>query len=184
VTDEQLMLDLRAGAREAFEALFERHRSDVWRFFRRRVGDPARSEELTQDVFVAILQNARRYEARGTFRSYLFGIAYNTLLAERRRGRHRHASLTADAAAATIDLDVGLWVRRALEALDPDAREVVMLREYEQLAYQDIADVLRIPLNTVRTRLFRAREDLRAALLRRACLGPAASTLEECEGHS
>jgi DNA-directed RNA polymerase specialized sigma24 family protein len=59
----------------------------------------------------------------------------------------------------------------------------VMLREYEQLAYQDIADVLRIPLNTVRTRLFRAREDLRAALLRRACLEPAASTLEECEGH-
>jgi RNA polymerase sigma-70 factor (ECF subfamily) len=66
--------------------------------------------------------------------------------------------------AAPVDLDAGIWVRRALATLEPDAREVVMLREYEQLGYQEIADLLGIPLNTVRSRLFRARMALKDAL--------------------
>ncbi len=87
VTDEGLMQDVRGGSRTAFETLFERHRDAVWRFFRRRVADAGRAEELVQDVFVAILQNAKRYEPRAAFRSYLFGIAYNQLLADRRKHR-------------------------------------------------------------------------------------------------
>jgi len=169
VTDEQLMLDVRAGSRDAFETLFERYRGPVWRFFRRRVGPTARAEELAHDVFVAILQNAVRYEPRSTFRSYLFGIAYNVLMAERRTAANRATEpLGDDVAAATPDPDAALWIRVAIASLEPDAREVVMLREYEQLTYQEISDLLDIPLNTVRSRLFRARMDLRYALLRGA----------------
>jgi RNA polymerase sigma-70 factor (ECF subfamily) len=169
VTDEQLMLDVRAGSREAFETLFERHRGPVWRFFRRRVEATARAEELAHDVFVAILQNAVRYEPRSAFRSYLFGIAYNALMAERRTAAHRVTQpLPADLPAATPDPEAALWVRGALATLAPADREIVMLREYEQLSYQEISDLLHIPLNTVRSRLFRARMDLRAALLRGA----------------
>ena len=78
------MLEVRGGSRPAFEALFERYKDAIWRFYRRRIDDPGRAEELVQDVFVAILQGARRYEPRAAFRTYLFGIAYNLLLAERR----------------------------------------------------------------------------------------------------
>jgi RNA polymerase sigma-70 factor (ECF subfamily) len=163
-TDEQLMLDVRGGSREAFEALFDRYRGAVWRFFRRRSIDTARAEELLQDVFVAVFQNARQYEPRSAFRSYLFGIAYNMLLAERRHASRRSTEPLADMPAASIDADDSLWVRDALAKLDMQAREIVMLREYEQLTYQDIADLLRLPLNTVRSRLFRARMDLKAAL--------------------
>ena len=169
VTDEQLMLGVRAGSREAFETLFERYRGPVWRFFRRRVEATARAEELTHDVFVAILQNAARYEPRSAFRSYLFGIAYNVRMAERRTAAHRATEpLPADVPAAASDPDTALWVRGALASLEPDVREIVMLREYEQLSYQEISDLLHIPLNTVRSRLFRARMDLRAALVRGA----------------
>jgi RNA polymerase sigma-70 factor, ECF subfamily len=165
-SDAQLMLDLRTGSREAFETLFERHRGDVWRFFRRRVIDGSRAEELTQDVFVAVLQSATLYEGRGSFRSYLFGIAYNILLADRRKSVGRTLQQVAETLpAAAIDLDAAMWVRHALSTLDPDARDIVMLREYEQLSYQDIAALLQIPVNTVRSRLFRARMDLKAALL-------------------
>jgi RNA polymerase sigma-70 factor (ECF subfamily) len=165
-TDEQLMLGVKAGSREPFEALFERYRDALWRFFRRRVDGPARAEELLQDVFVALLENASRYEARSSFRSYLFGIAYNILLADRRKARQTFTeALAADPPASVTDPDVAMWVRRALMSLDADQREIVMLREYEQLSYQEIADLLQIPLNTVRSRLFRARMDLRAALL-------------------
>jgi RNA polymerase sigma-70 factor (ECF subfamily) len=165
VTDEQLVLDIRRGAREAFETLFERHREAVWRFFRRRVADRARCEELLQDVFTAVFRNAIRYEPRSTFRSYLFGIAFNTLHAERRKAAHRSTEPLADVPAAAVDPDAALWVRRALAMLDADAREIVVLREYDELSYREIADLLRIPLNTVRSRLFRARMDLKAALL-------------------
>jgi RNA polymerase sigma factor (sigma-70 family) len=84
MTDEHLMIQVRDGSQEAFEMLFERHQDAVWRFFRRRLAHPARAEELVQDVFVAVLQNASRYEPRSAFRSYLFGIAYNVLKTERR----------------------------------------------------------------------------------------------------
>lgn len=165
VTDEQLMLDVRGGSRDAFEELFERHRDTIWRFLRRRVRDAARAEELVQDVFVAILQGAARYEPRSAFRSYLFGIAYNILQADRRKSdQAATVPFSADPPAETPDPDAALWVRRALAALEPDQREIVMLREYEQLSYQEIADLMHIPLNTVRSRLFRARMDLRAAL--------------------
>jgi RNA polymerase sigma-70 factor (ECF subfamily) len=59
--------------------------------------------------------------------------------------------------ATNSDCDAALWVRRAVEKLDASEREILMLREYEQLSYSEIAQLLRIPVNTVRSRLFRAR---------------------------
>jgi RNA polymerase sigma-70 factor (ECF subfamily) len=163
--DEELMLQVRRGSREAFEALFERYRVAVWRFFRRRVPDPSRAEELTQDTFVAVLQGSGRYQGTGPFRSYIFGTAYNILLADRRKASTRQTSaLDHDIASATTDPDSGLWVRKALTRLDPDDREILMLREYDQLSYQEIAHVKSQPLNTIRSRLFRARLALKAAL--------------------
>jgi len=160
------MAEVRRGSREAFEALFERYRGPIWRFFRRRIADAARAEELSQDAFVAVLQNAKRYEPRSAFRSYLFGIAWNILLAERRKSSRASAAIDPEELRGeTADPDSGIWVRRALQALDPDDRELLVLREYDQLSYQEIADLHRMPLNTVRTRLFRARMALRSALL-------------------
>ena len=168
-TDEQLMLDVRRGGREAFEQLFDRYRGPVWRFFRRRVSDPARAEELSQDAFVAILQGATRYEPRAPFRSYLFGIAHNLLLADRRKSLHHFVEqLEDDPAADAGDPAVAMWVRGALGELDADDREILMLREYEQLSYHEIANIKQMPLNTVRSRLFRARMALKAVLERPA----------------
>ena len=167
MTDEQLILDVRRGSRDAFETLFERYRGPIWQFFRRRVTDAARAEELAQDTFVALLEGAHRFEARTAFRAYLFGIAYNLLSADRRKAAHRHVDpLDVDPpSGSTGDPDSGLWVRQALEQLDEDDREILMLREYDELSYQEIADLRRLPLNTVRSRLFRARMALKGALV-------------------
>jgi RNA polymerase sigma-70 factor, ECF subfamily len=162
-TDEALMAAVRGGSREAFEALFERYRGAIWRFFRRRTADAARAEELAQDVFLAVLQGSVRYEPRAPFRAYLFGVAYNVLHAARRKTRPV-APLDADPPAPAPDPDDAMWVRAALARLDAGDREILMLREYEQLTYQEIADLRRMPLNTVRSRLFRARMALRAQL--------------------
>jgi RNA polymerase sigma-70 factor (ECF subfamily) len=166
VTDEQLIADARTGSGEALEALFDRYRRPIWEFFRRRTADAARAEELAQDTFVALLEGAARYEARSAFRTYLFGIAYNVLHADRRKGAVRRTeALEFDPTApAAADPDAGLWVRRALGQLEESDREILMLREYEELSYQEIADLRRLPLNTVRSKLFRARMALKAAL--------------------
>ena len=167
-TDEQLMLGIRDGRQGSFDRLFDRFREPVWRFFRRRVTEPALAEELAQDVFAALLTAAPRYEPRAAFRSYLFGIAYNVLLAHRRKHPARLLDPLDEetlAQAAGPDPDATLWIRQALSRLDPDDREVLMLREYEQLSYQEIADLRGRPINTVRSQLFRARLALKAALL-------------------
>ena len=165
-SDEELMLDIRNGSRTAFETLFGRYREAIWQFFRRRSKDAGRAEELAQDTFIAILQGAARYEQRGTFRSYLFATAYNVLQADRRRAGYRVTeALDSDPEApGAPDPDAAIWVRNAMATLDETDREVLMLREYEQLSYQEIADLRGIPLNTVRSQLFRARMALKAAL--------------------
>src|SRR5258708_35981879 len=163
------MSEIRQGSRTAFETLFERYREPIWRFFRRRTPDAGRAEELAQDTFVAVLEGAARYERRGLFRSYLFGIAYNVLLADRRKAVNRRPDRldTEPAVQPLADPDAGIWVRDALGRLDEDDREMIMLREYEQLSYQEIADLRGTPLNTVRSQLFRARMALKSALATR-----------------
>lgn len=159
------MAEVQQGSQAAFEAVFDRYRDAVWRFFHRRTTDAGVAEELAQDTFVAVLSGARRYKAKGIFRSYLFGIAYNVLLADRRkRIQHQTMSLETDPAAAGTDPGDMIWIREALATLEESDREILMLREYEDLSYQEIADVRGIPLNTVRSQLFRARTALKAAL--------------------
>src|SRR3954447_14624060 len=114
------MRELKAGSNAALGLLFERYRVAVWQFFRRRLSDPARAEELAQEVFVVLMRNAARYEPRASFRSYLFGVAFNLMLAERRRAaRHRTEPLDQEPAASlAMSADDSLWLRRALARLD------------------------------------------------------------------
>jgi RNA polymerase sigma-70 factor (ECF subfamily) len=166
VSDEDLIAQTKGGSRAAFETLFDRYREPVWRFFRRRTADAGLAEELAQDTFVGILEGAARYQQRGSFRSYLFGAAYNVLLADRRKAAFRQTLPieTEPIDPHVDDPETALWVRHALAGLDEEDREILMLREYEQLSYQEIADLRNSPLNTVRSQLFRARAALRTAL--------------------
>lgn len=167
LTDEQLMLDFQRGSNVAFSELFARYREPIYGYFRRRLADAARAEELAQETFLAVLRAVTRYEPRALFRTYLYGIALLQLAAERRKSARREASLdlaTADPPAAG-DTEAEVAVRQALEKLAADEREVLMLREYEELSYAEIAALQRVPINTVRSRLFRARLALRELLM-------------------
>jgi RNA polymerase sigma-70 factor (ECF subfamily) len=167
LSDEQLMLDFQRGSKEAFTELFARYREPVFGYFRRRLADAARAEELAQETFLAVLRAVKRYEPRALFRTYLYGIALLQLAAERRRSAHREASLEPSSAdpPAAGDTEAEVAIRQALEKLEPGEREVLMLREYEQLTYAEIAALQRVPINTVRSRLFRARLALKELLV-------------------
>jgi RNA polymerase sigma-70 factor (ECF subfamily) len=167
-SDEQLMLSFALGSSEAFTELFRRYKQPIYGFFRRRVTDSAQAEEFTQETFLALLNAASRYQPRALFRTYLYSIGLKILRSHHRKSNFRatfsaHPSTIPDPAKQDAT-ESGLWVRRAVEKLDPIDREVLLLREFEQLSYAEIADLLQLPLNTVRSRLFRARTALRHLL--------------------
>ena len=159
ISDEALMQEFQGGSREAFEELFARYREPLYGFFRRRLETKERADDLTQETFLAVIRATSRYQPRALVRTYLYGIALKLLAADRRRERRSDPAPQTDAVDAA--LDNSLWVRRALEKLDASEREILMLREYEQLSYSEVAELLRIPVNTVRSRLFRARMALK-----------------------
>ncbi len=165
VADEALILEFQRGSREAFTELFHRYREAIYGFFRRRLDDSAAAEELSQETFLAVLRGAARYEPRAPFRAYLYGIAFNLLAAQRRKKTREGNPGAAAEPAVAADPDAGLWLRQAVGRLEPEDREVLLLREYEQLSYAEIAALLRIPVNTVRSRLFRARMALKDLLV-------------------
>jgi RNA polymerase sigma-70 factor, ECF subfamily len=167
-SDEHLMLAFSKGSAESFNELFLRYKQPVYGFFRRRTADPSHAEELTQEVFLVLLRAASRYEPRALFRTYLYAVAFKILRAHRRKTAFRAAFFGQPKSlpdpAKQDATESGLWVRRAVEKLDPIDREILLLREFEQLSYAEIADLLQLPINTVRSRLFRARTALRNLL--------------------
>jgi len=184
-SDEQLMVAFSKGSTEAFNELFGRYKHPLFGFFQRRVADPAHAEELTQETFLGVLRAASRYEPRALFRTYLYAIGFKILRAHRRKTAFRATFLGAatgfrePAMRNTTDAEVSL--RHAVGKLERMDREILMLREFEELSYGEIAELLSLPVNTVRSRLFRARMALRDLL---SAPAPKAATtkLKESEG--
>jgi RNA polymerase sigma-70 factor (ECF subfamily) len=176
-TDEQLMVAFARGQVDAFNELFARHKQPLFGFFRRRLDNTPLAEELTQETFLAVLRGTARYEATALFRTWLYSIGFRILQAHRRKAAFR-SMFTAAAPphrepAGPDHLDKDVLLRHSVAKLDRIDREVLLLREFEQLSYAEIATLLRVPVNTVRSRLFRARQQLRNLLSEPASISPA-----------
>jgi RNA polymerase sigma-70 factor (ECF subfamily) len=177
-TDEALMLEFQRGSRPAFEELYARYQGPLYGFFRRRLDSPERAEDLAQETFLVVIRGASRYQPRSLVRTYLYAIALKLLANERRKRRDAAANETTGPDVPPAH-ETALWIREALGQLDASEREILMLREYEQLSYIEISELLRLPVNTVRSRLFRARMALKEKLLaQRASSQPLIAAVE------
>ena len=170
-TDDELLSRLRRGDEAAFVTLYRRRQGAIYRFAMHMSGSATAAEDITQEVFLALLRRECGFDPeRGTLSGYLFGIARKLVLRNLERGRADVALETeADDAAlpelAVIDdplIDLtrreGIEaLRRAVMALPRRYREVVLLCDLEELDYADAAVVLRCPIGTVRSRMHRAR---------------------------
>jgi len=176
-SDDELMAAIAAGDRDAFAALYRRRRPDVYRFAVHMTGAPASAEDVTQDVFMAVIHDARRYRSgRSGVVPWLLGIARNH--ARRRMSGDRKldplpdsSSPIDEALTVTADPMVGLArdreiaaVRGALRALPFSYREVVVLCDLQELSYVEAADAIGCAVGTVRSRLHRGRALLSARL--------------------
>src|SRR6266550_1619481 len=167
-SDEQLTLAFSKGSSHAFEELFSLQTADFWFLSTARLRVRSGGGVDAGDFFLAVLRAGARHEPRALFRTYLYAIGFKILRAHRRKAALRATFFGQQNSAPDPSrcdaTESGLWVRRAVGKLEAIDREILLLREFEQLSYAEIANLLELPLNTVRSRLFRARTALRNLL--------------------
>ena len=170
VPDQQLVELMRQGDEEAFTALYRRRHAPVYRFAMQMTGNIVIAEDVTQEVFMALISHSGRFDAaRGSVASFLFGIARNLVL------RHLQKDKPAleidpefdDSLAADDDVhedysrrETVEQVRRAVLSLPELYREVIVLCDLQDTSYEDAAALLDCPIGTVRSRLNRGRSML------------------------
>ncbi|MBI5301319.1 MAG: sigma-70 family RNA polymerase sigma factor [Chloroflexi bacterium] len=176
--DQELLVQFKQGDANAFRALVEQYTPPIYNLALRWLRDPMEAENITQETFLRVLTARDRVRVDAPFKPYLFRIAVNAC---RDRARKRQPLLFADLERAEelrddemfADGASPLWeqlaeqelyarVSDAVNALPPHYQIVITLRYIEELSYEDIAQTLDLPLNTVRTHLRRAKQQLRA----------------------
>jgi RNA polymerase sigma-70 factor (ECF subfamily) len=181
LSDERLVELSLDGDEEAFGVLVRRYQRRLTAFLGQLVGDLELARELSQEAFVRAWGALDRFDPRYRFSTWLFRIAHNLGIDQLRRRRLQTVSLyRTDSEGGEVevvvpDLDkdplghlenraLAAELRQVIEELRPEYRELVLLRHFAGLSYQEIADIKEMPLGTVKNKLFRAHSVLRKAL--------------------
>jgi RNA polymerase sigma-70 factor (ECF subfamily) len=179
-SDEQLLAHFAGGDRDALEELFQRYRGLAYRVCHRLLGNEADALDAVQDGFVKALTHLPSFQGRSSFKTWLLRVVSNAALdLGRQRGRRETLSLdnlspterekappppVADPAASLERADLRLLLDRALASLPEAQRRTFVLHAEAELSYREVAEVLGISIGTVMSRLFYARQKLRAFL--------------------
>jgi RNA polymerase sigma-70 factor (ECF subfamily) len=153
------------GDEDAFTALYRQRQGGVYRFALQMTGSVSVAEDVTQEVFLALIENGQRFDpARGTLASFLYGIARNLVLRRLEKDRATDSDEAMEEFAGGVDLLEDLTqretvdrVRRAVLSLPALYREAVVLCDLQDVSYRDAAAALDCPVGTVRSRLNRGR---------------------------
>ena len=178
--DRQLIADCLGGRRDAFGELVTRYQTRLYNAALRLVQSPDDAADVVQDAFLSAYQAIHTFKGDAEFFTWLYRIAFNTAISLKRKKRPA-VSLEANAGETGIDPDdpseyvkPGAALERsederqlneAIARLSPEHREVLLLKDIEGLKYEDIAELLRVPIGTIRSRLHRARLELRDLLV-------------------
>ena len=179
-TDQLLVERVQAGDKKAFDLLVSKYHRKVIRLISRLVRDPAEVEDIAQEAFIKAYRSMSQFRGDSAFYTWLYRIAVNTAKNALVASNRRPVPLS-DLTRSEDDSDAEPWipeagidsqtpeamlssrqvaqtVDKAMQALAPDLRTAIMLREIEGLSYEEIAEAMNCPIGTVRSRIFRARE--------------------------
>lgn len=179
IPDVELIEAVLAGRESAFAALVDRYKDRVFRLLGRYCRDPVECEDLAQDVFLKVFRKLHTFQHESAFFTWLYRIAVNAATDHLSRASHRRLRLVGDdavldagsdrddnPAAPLMQAELAAVTRSIVASLPEKFRTILVLREFEDLSYTEIAQVLQIQLGTVESRLFRARQRFREALER------------------
>jgi RNA polymerase sigma factor (sigma-70 family) len=168
VADEELMLQVRNGDGEMLGVLFGRYHAPLFNLYSRIMGDRGASEDLVQEVFLKILRYRQSYQPGTPFRPWIYQIARNARVDLLRKKTLRQVAFDPEMAGPVSQPDAAqqeqeALLRRALMQLPEEKREILVLARFQELKYEEIAALLGCELNTVKTRIHRALQELRKA---------------------
>lgn len=168
-SDAELIEHSRQGDTAAFHTLVDRHAAGLLRLAFSLVGNAADAQDVVQETFTAAFRGLGRFEGRSSVRTWLGQILVRQAAVWRRRERVRRTvaldpQLAAPGNTATTQVDQRTDIMMVLQQLSVEQREVLVLREFEQMSYEQIAATLGLPRGTVESRLHRARAELRTLL--------------------
>jgi RNA polymerase sigma-70 factor, ECF subfamily len=175
-SDEDIARIVQSGDSEAFGELVTRYEVKLKRYARKFLSREEDAEDLVQEVFIKAYTNIQSYDSTFRFSPWIYRIAHNTFVNELRKKRRYSTGIfdadvllpllpakeTTDAPA--IDSEIRREIDQVLETLPPKYREVIVLYYFEDVSYQEISDILQIPVTTVGVRMTRARAKLHEAL--------------------
>lgn len=165
VNEGELLARVVGGDRQAFEQVMRNHEDRVFSVCLRILGDRERALDATQDTFLAVFRKARQFEGRSAVGTWIYRIAVNTCYDQLRRAQRRPTESLpehldpADPAAEQVIESAALRpeIESALSELPPDFRNAVILSDLEGLPLPEVAEVLGVPIGTVKSRVFRGR---------------------------
>lgn len=181
----QLIHRAQAGDRQAFAALFEQYKNLVYKTAYLMLDDSGEAEDALQEVFILVHRSLSTFDSRkGAFTTWLYRITTNYCLNHRRK--RNHSVLPLDDAMSANDFPVAQMAERdsvwqAIKKLSDKQRAVIILRYFSELSYADIANILDIPLGTVKSRLDMALKSLRKILDEQESDKGSVSRAEVCE---
>jgi RNA polymerase sigma-70 factor (ECF subfamily) len=169
VEDRDLVIKAAEGSVDAFNLLVSRHEKRVFNYLLRIVGQREDALDLTQDVFLKAYQNLKKLSDVERFSPWLFRIAHNEAYSLLRRNRPDNTEMafeppTGDSRKGLYPLELNLAVERALTRLTPEQREAVVLKVFQGFKFEEMAEILDLPLSTIKSRLYSALELLKGVL--------------------
>lgn len=180
--DDQHLFDMwLSGDSRGFSELYSKYRNRVFGFLVRMTGDREIAEDLLQETFLAALRNAEQFDRNRSFLSWLFGIAHKRTIDFFRHAKVEtdHKDNTDGSVGSKIDApdvqlsnrDLRTFINAAVEKLDPQQREVFLLRELGGVPFKEIADIMDCPINTALGRMRLALKNIRKELKKRGVDG-------------
>lgn len=186
--DENKLLEgLRRGSEEAYEALIRQFQQPIYNLVYRLLDDPSEAGDVVQEVFLKIFRKVGSFRGESSLRTWIYRIAVNQAYNHQRWfNRHRRAEVELEGAEPanpgysyripdrgpspfdyTLEHEQQALIEAALARLNPSFRVAVVLRDIEELSYEEIAEILQVALGTVKSRIQRGREALRKDLAER-----------------
>ena len=185
--DRDLVANAVAGHEGGFEELVRRYQRPISAYVYRMVGDYDAALDLTQEIFIKVYGSLARYRSEFKFSTWIYKIAHNCAVDHLRRHNGRELSLARSSEGDSYELPLEsgrpspeqeterkerkLEIEGVVRALPAAYRELIILRHAQDLTYEEIVEVTRLPLGTVKNRLFRAREMMRQQFLQRGIAG-------------
>ncbi len=173
LTDEDLIFAFQEGEMLAFEEIVKRYKDSLMNFVFRFLGDMSESEDIVQETFLRVFRNKRAYKKIAKFSTWIYTIAGNLAKTELRKRKKRNLYSVSDIGYDDKDFEISdetlspesetntsmseEIIQQEIQQLSPKFREVIVLRDIQELSYEEISKIIKVPLGTVKSRVNRAR---------------------------